>query len=69
MLPAGTPKPIVDLLNREITGVLKLPDVSQTFISQGGEVIASSPQEFRKAFAADVERLGRVIRDAGIKAE
>ena len=69
LLPAGTPKPIVDLLNREITGVLKLPDVSQTFISQGGEVIASSPQEFRKAFAADVERLGRVIRDAGIKAE
>ncbi len=69
LLPAGTPKPVVDLLNREITGVLKLPDVSQTFISQGGEVIASIPQEFRKAFAADVERLGRVIRDAGIKAE
>lgn len=68
-LPAGTPKPIVDVLHREITGVLKLPDVSQTFISQGGEVIASTPQEFRKAFLNDVERLGRVIRDAGIKAE
>lgn len=69
LLPAGTPKPIVDVLHREITGVLKLPDVSQTFISQGGEVIASSPQEFRKAFLNDVERLGKVIRDAGIKAE
>lgn len=69
LLPAGTPKPIVDVLHREITGVLKLPDVSQTFISQGGEVIASMPAAFRKAFAADVERLGRVIRDAGIKAE
>lgn len=69
MLPAGTPKPIVDVLHREITGVLKLPDVTQTFISQGGEVIANSPAEFRKAFLNDVERLGRVIRDAGIKAE
>jgi len=69
LLPAGTPKPIVDVLHREITGILKLPDVSQTFISQGGEVIASSPQEFRKAFLNDVERLGKVIRDAGIKAE
>ncbi len=69
MLPLGTPKPVVDLLHREITGVLKLPDVSQTFISQGGEVIASTPAEFRKAFTTDVERLGRVIRDAGIKAE
>lgn len=69
LLPAGTPRPIVDVLHREITGILKLPDVSQTFVSQGGEVIASSPQEFRKAFLNDVERLGRVIRDAGIRAE
>ncbi|MBM3341736.1 MAG: tripartite tricarboxylate transporter substrate binding protein [Betaproteobacteria bacterium] len=69
MLPGGTGKPIVDLLSREITGILKLPEVSQTFISQGGEVIASSPQDFRKTFLREVERLGRVIREAGIKAE
>jgi tripartite-type tricarboxylate transporter receptor subunit TctC len=69
VVPAATPKPIVDVLHREITGILKQPDVSQTFINQGGEVIASSPQEFRKAFANDVERLGKVIRDAGIRAE
>ena len=66
---AKTPKPIIDTLHREITAVLKLPDVSQTFITQGGEVIASTPAEFQKAFLDDVERLGRVIRDAGIKAE
>ena len=69
LLPAKTPKPIIDTLHREITAVLKLPDVSQTFITQGGEVIASTPAEFQKAFLDDVERLGRVIRDAGIKAE
>lgn len=69
VVPAATPKPIVDVLHREITGILKQPDVAQTFINQGGEVIASSPQEFRKAFANDVERLGKIIRDAGIKAE
>ena len=69
LLPVHTPQPIVDVLHREITGILKQPDVSQTFISQGGEVIASTPQEFRKAFINDVERLGRVIRDAGITAE
>jgi tripartite-type tricarboxylate transporter receptor subunit TctC len=69
LLPAGTPKPIVNLLHREITGVLKTPEVRNTFVSQGGEVIASAPEEFRKAFAHDVARLGKVIRDAGIKAE
>ncbi len=69
LLPANTPKPIVGVLHREITGILKLPDVTQTFVSQGGEVIASTPEAFRKAFAIDVERLGKVIRDAGITAE
>lgn len=69
MLPAGTPKNIVNVLNREITAILRLPDVSQTFVRQGGEVIASSSQEFRNAFERDVERLGKVIREAGIKVE
>jgi len=69
LLPAGTPRTIVDVLHREITGILRLPDVSQTFVSQGGEVIANTPAEFRKAFIADVERLGKVIQAAGIKAE
>jgi tripartite-type tricarboxylate transporter receptor subunit TctC len=69
MLPAGTPKAIVNVLNREITAILRLPDVSQTFVRQGGEVLASSPQAFRKAFEQDVVRLGKVIREAGIKVE
>ncbi len=69
MLPAKTPRPIVNLLHREITGILKQPDVSHTFITQGGEVIANTPEEFRKAFAIDVERLGKVIRAAGLTAE
>ena len=69
LLPAKTPKPIINVLHREITGILKQPDVSQTFVTQGGEVIANTPEQFRKAFYDDVERLGKVIREAGIKAE
>ena len=69
LLPAKTPKPIVTVLHREITGILKQADVSQTFIAQGGEVIASTPEEFRKAFFNDVERLGKIIRAAGLQPE
>ncbi len=69
MLPAKTPAAIVSTLHREITGVLKQPEVTQTFVSQGGEVIANSPAEFKKAFLSDVERLGKIIREAGIKVE
>ena len=53
----------------EIAGILKQPDISQTFVAQGGEVIANTPEEFRKAFFIDVDRLGKVIQAAGIKAE
>ncbi len=69
LLPAKTPKPIVDILHREITGILKQPDVSKTFVTQGGLVIANTPEEFRRVFLSDVERLGKVIQAAGIKPE
>ena len=69
LLPAKTPKPIVDVLHREITGILKQPDVTRTFVTQGGVVIANTPSEFRRVFMNDVERLGKVIQAAGIKPE
>ena len=69
LLPAKTPRAIVNVLHREITGILNQPDVRQTFIAQGGEVIANTPEEFRKAFLHDVERLGNVIRAAGLQPE
>ncbi len=69
LLPAKTPKPIIDVLHREITGILKQPDVSKTFVTQGGLVIANTPEEFRRVFLSDVERLGKVIQAAGIKPE
>ena len=69
LLPAKTPKSIVNVLHREITGILKQPDVSRTFVTQGGLVIANTPDEFRRVFMNDVERLGKVIQAAGIKPE
>ena len=68
-LPAKTPKPIIDVLHKEITAILNRPEVRQTFESQGGEVVAGTPQEFTRTFRNDVERLGKVIRAAGIVAE
>jgi len=69
LLPAKTPKAIVDVLHREITGILRQPEVSKTFVTQGGVVIANTPDEFRRVFMNDVERLGKVIQAAGIKPE
>ena len=69
LLPAKTPRPIVEKLHREITGILKQPEVTKTFVTQGGLVIANSPDEFRRVFMNDVERLGKIIQAAGIKPE
>lgn len=69
VLPAKTPKSIVTTLHSEITGILNRPEVRQTFEGQGGEVIASSPQDFTKNFGIDQDRLGKVIKAAGITAE
>ena len=69
LLPAKTPKPIVEKLHREITGILKQPEVTKTFVTQGGLVIANTPDEFRRVFMNDVERLGKIIQAAGIKPE
>ena len=69
MAPAGTPKPVVARLNGEIVRILRLPEVSQGIVAQGGDVVASTPDEFGKRLRADIEKLAGVIKAAGIKPE
>jgi tripartite-type tricarboxylate transporter receptor subunit TctC len=69
MAPTGTPKPVISKLHKEITAILQLPDVRQNILAQGGDVVASTPEEFATHLRAEIERLGKVIRDAGIKPE
>ena len=69
MAPTGTPKAVISRLNAEIVRILKLPEVSQSVISQGGDVVASTPEEFGKRLRGDIDKLAKVIRAAGIKPE
>jgi tripartite-type tricarboxylate transporter receptor subunit TctC len=67
LVPAGTPKPVIARLNKEIVTILHLPEISSNIVAQGGDVVASTPEEFGKILRADIVRLGKVIRAAGIK--
>jgi tripartite-type tricarboxylate transporter receptor subunit TctC len=69
LVPAGTPKEIVDLLYREIVKIVALPDVKERFAALGFEVIANSPDQFTAQIKVEIEKWGKVIRDAKIKAE
>jgi len=69
LAPRGTPAPMVDRLNREIVAVLRMPEVRQQVVSIGAETIASTAAEFAAVMKADAERLGRLVRSRGIRAE
>ena len=68
-VPAGTPKEIVALLNREIVKIMALPDIKEHLATLGFDLIASSPEEFGARIRADFEKWAKVIRAANIKAE
>lgn len=64
-----TPQPVVDKLNGVLNAVMKEPDVRDRLIGQGAEPLGGPPDEARKYLANEIAKWGKVIRDAGIKAE
>jgi tripartite-type tricarboxylate transporter receptor subunit TctC len=67
LAPAGTPRPIVDLLHREIARIVALPDVQQRLDDLGFEVVANSPEEFAARIGSELAHWAKIIRDAKIK--
>jgi tripartite-type tricarboxylate transporter receptor subunit TctC len=66
LAPAGTPKDIVNKLNREIVAILREPAMTAHLIERGFEVVASTPEEFGKLIKADYDRFGVIVRNAKI---
>jgi tripartite-type tricarboxylate transporter receptor subunit TctC len=64
--PKGTPKPIVDKLNKELAAALANPSVQEAFAKQGAQPMAISPEEAKKFLAAEIEKWRGVITKAGI---
>jgi tripartite-type tricarboxylate transporter receptor subunit TctC len=68
LAPAGTPKPVMDRLSKELVRILKSPKVRKQLEDIQFEVIASSPQEFATWIKEDTVRWAKVIKTADIKA-
>ena len=69
LLPARTPQPLVSRLNAEILKVLQLPATRERFAAEGFEAVGNTPAQFAAYIKADQIKWGKVIKDAGIKAE
>lgn len=65
--PARTPPALVARLQGEIAAVVNSPDMRQLLVSQGNEVLASTPEAFAKVIKTDVERWGTLGKRLGIK--
>jgi tripartite-type tricarboxylate transporter receptor subunit TctC len=70
LAPAGTPKPIVDKLVRELRTAIALPDVSNMLReTQGMEVVALGPDATQKWILDNMARWGKVVKDNNIRLE
>jgi tripartite-type tricarboxylate transporter receptor subunit TctC len=68
-VPTGTPKAIVELLQKEIAAMQDKPDVQKQMIDRGAAVWKMNGPEFRKYIEKETEKWGRVVKEAGIPAQ
>jgi tripartite-type tricarboxylate transporter receptor subunit TctC len=67
LAPAGTPRPIVDRLNREIVDSVKSQEVQERLVSEAVIPIGGTPEEFAAHIAKEFARAARVIKESGAK--
>jgi len=65
----GTPEPIVARLHKDISEILDSPEVKKLFAAEGAEVVHMSATQFGAYMASETEKWGRVVKQAGIKAQ
>ncbi|HET7671364.1 MAG TPA: tripartite tricarboxylate transporter substrate-binding protein, partial [Burkholderiales bacterium] len=69
MAPAKTPKDVVDRLHREISKALANPKVIDQLAKTGVEPAAMTPEEFGRYLKREYDTWGKVVKQAGIKAQ
>ncbi len=69
MAPTGTPKPIVDRLNAEITKVVNSPETKADWAKQGANPMSMTPEEFGKYLDDDIAKWADVVKKAKLKVD
>ncbi len=67
--PAGILATLINRLNQEIVRALNRTEVKEKFFNVGVEIVGSSPEEFAATIKSDMARMGKLIKDAGIRVE
>jgi tripartite-type tricarboxylate transporter receptor subunit TctC len=67
--PAGTPRPIIDRLNTELTAIVAMPDVKAKLLEQGAYATSTKPEQAAAMIHDEVAKWAKVIKDANVKVE
>jgi tripartite-type tricarboxylate transporter receptor subunit TctC len=65
--PAGTPKPVLAVLNRTVVDAARAPATVQRYAALGAEAVGSTPEEFTAFVKAEIPRWTKAIRDSGAR--
>jgi tripartite-type tricarboxylate transporter receptor subunit TctC len=67
--PAGTPRPIIERLNAALRASLEDPTLRERLAREGAVPLPSTPEEYAADIDAEEKKWGKIVRDAGVKAE
>ena len=67
--PSGTPREVIVKLNRETARILDTPEMRDYLQREGMDAAGGTPEDFSAHFKAEIAKWGKVVREAGIKAE
>jgi tripartite-type tricarboxylate transporter receptor subunit TctC len=69
LVPAGTPKPIIDRLNAELAKILATPEAQAQLLEQGAYAVQTTPDQAAVRVRQEIAMWAKVIKDANIKAD
>ena len=69
LVPAATPRPLIERLNTALNQGLARPDVRERMLHLGAEVLTGTPEDLGELVKRELERNGKIIRAAGLRAE
>ena len=66
---AGTPKPVLDVLQAQIAKIMALPDIKERIATMGFDPTFSTPDELAAHMRAETDKWSKVVRQANLKIE
>ena len=69
LVPAATPKVVVNKLNADIIKVMQMPDVREKLLVQGAEPVTSTPAQLDQYMKSEIVKLGKIVRESGARVD